>query len=393
MYRKRLVLPVIGASLFSLLLNGTGSPLAGAELPDTVNVSLLEAYPQISSIRVEGPLQIISPVSRRLGGQAYQATTRNGLIVIRPTATAKAVFQAPRVILKHPQGKPIAVQAQTLAVRKYPGQLSLRANAKGKLQIVNRLGARRYVALVVASETLPGWPEEALKAQAVLTQTHLSRYRNGDALGDSTQQEAYLGSTHQRAEVDRAVNAVWGETLTYRGQPITPFYHAGCAGHTSDGHYFNPQKNPPWLSAIRCSYCRNAPFFKPTQTTIPQSAFEHAFGAGPPRILQRDETGRPISIHSGNGQAMTGYAFWLKLGQRFGWGKAPGTRFSIRQLPNGDYAVRSTGAGHGVGLCQWGAAGMARAGKSYRDILHFYFPNTQLTGPHTSQAAPSRQAF
>lgn len=393
MLNKRLALQAIGASLCGLMLNWPCGPLAGAELPDTVNVSLLEAYPQISSIKLQGPLQIIYPVSRRLGGQAYLATTRHGLIVIRPTSTAKAVFQASRVILRHPQDSPIAVQAQTLAIRKYPGQLSLRTNAKGQLQIVNRLGARRYVALVVASETLSGWPNEALKAQAVLTQTRLSRYRKGDALGDSTQQEAYLGSTHQRTEVERAVNAVWGQTLTYRGQPVTPFYHANCAGHTSDGRYFNPQKNLPWLSPVRCPYCRNAPFYVPTQTTIPKSAFENTFGAGPPQILQRDEAGRPTAIRSGNGQAMSGYAFWLKLGQRFGWGKAPGTRFSIRQLPNGDYAVRSTGAGHGVGLCQWGAAGMAHAGKSYREILHFYFPKAQLTGRHSTQATPSHSSF
>jgi stage II sporulation protein D len=80
----------------------------------------------------------------------------------------------------------------------------------------------------------------------------------------------------------------------------------------------------------------------------------------------------------GNGKTIDGYQFWLKLGQKFGWDKVPGTRFSLLDNGNGQVVFSSTGAGHGVGLCQWGAVGMAKEGKTYQQILEFYYPGCKV---------------
>jgi stage II sporulation protein D len=70
-------------------------------------------------------------------------------------------------------------------------------------------------------------------------------------------------------------------------------------------------------------------------------------------------------------------SLWLKIGQSFGWDKVPGSWMSMKVV-GGNMELKSRGAGHGVGLCQWGAAGMAKQGFSYRDILRHYYPKAML---------------
>jgi stage II sporulation protein D len=79
-----------------------------------------------------------------------------------------------------------------------------------------------------------------------------------------------------------------------------------------------------------------------------------------------------------DGRTETAYSFWLKLGQNFGWDKAPGTRFEIKQVAGNQIEISSNGAGHGVGLCQWGACGLAKQGAGYKKILSYYFPGSKI---------------
>ncbi len=65
------------------------------------------------------------------------------------------------------------------------------------------------------------------------------------------------------------------------------------------------------------------------------------------------------------------------MGQKLGWDKAPGTRYEIKRAA-GAYIIKSSGGGHGVGLCQWGAQGLSRQGKTHAEILKYYFPGTTL---------------
>jgi stage II sporulation protein D len=356
-----------------------GAINAWATLPPTVRVQLFSAHPEIQEFTIKGPVQVIRPTQKILPDGRYQLDARQGYVrLCRKNDTKTCFLRSSQIALKAKPNQPIRLHAAKLAERQYPGTVLVRVDKRGRLYLSNELPTTTYVALVISSETLPNWPQEALKAQAVLTQTRLSRYHPTDILLDSTQQEAYLGLRHQHPLSGQAVAAVWGEVLTYHSRPITPFYHASCGGHTSDGRFFNPQKHIPWLTGIRCDYCRNAPFYRPTVTTISNTAFHQHFPDGLPRTTQTDAAGRPLYFRLGN-RKRTGYQFWLKLGQTLGWDKAPGTRFSITRLPDGNYQARSTGAGHGVGLCQWGAAEMARKRKNYRQILQFYFPKAQLS--------------
>jgi peptidoglycan hydrolase-like amidase len=197
-------------------------------------------------------------MSRAFPAGSYQLSLRQGTLQLQMERSKQSVLVAPSIEIK-PIHQAIAIQPESLSARHYSGSLEFNVNSHSSITIKNLVPTRTYVAVVVSSETWPGWPMEALKAQAVLTQTGLSRYQPGDILDDSTQKEIYLGREHLRPEVFNAVNTVWGQTLAYRGRPITPFYHASCGGHTSDGRFLNPKQSIPWLNSVICPYCRLAP--------------------------------------------------------------------------------------------------------------------------------------
>ena len=76
-----------------------------------------------------------------------------------------------------------------------------------------------------------------------------------------------------------------------------------------------------------------------------------------------------------------------KFREAIGYTRLLSTLFDITQ-EDAELWFRGKGAGHGVGLCQWGAKGMADAGRSYQEILEFYYPGAQLTGKGTLDDAP-----
>lgn len=364
--------------LLSYLENGLTSGQAVAA--ERVRVTLFQAHAPLSQIILHGPFQLSQPGKRNMDAGIYTIKASHHQLRLCSAFKSNQCIQAQRFILNSVQAEGITLAPPNTIPRQYPGQLKFSLDKLNTLQVVNQVPFREYVTIVVSSETPPNWPLEALKAQAVLTQTRMLRYLASDALDDTTQREVYLGNTHRRPEVAQAVAAVWGQKLTLRGHLITPFYHASCAGHTSSEQIFGTHQHLPGITGVPCSTCRLAVFGKPTITTISAKDYSRAFPMGIPQVKQRDEAGRPLLVRFPNGKTESGYAFWLTLGQKLGWDKAPGLRFSWMQNKAGEIKITSSGAGHGVGLCQQGAAGMARQGKSYRQILEHYFPNTQLTG-------------
>ncbi|WP_303674881.1 SpoIID/LytB domain-containing protein [Vampirovibrio chlorellavorus] len=364
-----------------------------AALPSQVRVRLFEAHPTVQAFRLQGALRIQGGAGSSVPASVLTVGQSQGRLWARCGPRQSLCYRGARLTVQAMGGQPIQVTAlhgdRSLPARRYSGPLTF-VIQQGRLRVFNTLLARHYVAVVISSETGPGWPLEALKAQAVLTQTRLSRYKPGDVLGDSTQQEVYLGEAYRKPNAEQAVRAVWGQTLTSNGQAIQPYYHASCGGHTSHLRWFAGQAMPSGqVDGVICPYCAKAPFAQTTvsvlnaaqwQSVYPNSIPKKApLAESMPTVTQVDASGRPLQVQVG-AQRLSGYQFWLRLGQRLGWDKLPGTRFQLQALPNGRLRLSSTGAGHGVGLCQWGAAEMARQGQRYNQILKFYFPQARLSG-------------
>ncbi len=349
---------------------------------DTVAVELFQAHRPATRILIEGPFTVRAPAPKVVAGGLHEIRSDGGRLRIVPvSARLGQGVAARRLIITGVQGRPVALRYSPSAPKRhYPGTLELSLRPDGRLRVRNVVASKEYVCAVVGSETNPGWGSEALKAQAVLTQTRLARYKLNDPLGDTTEIEAYLGADYERPAVRKAVQSVWGQILAYGRSPIQVFYHSTCAGRTSAGDdiFGEKARGMPYLAPVACPYCRMSPFAKPTVKRIPRRPFEKVFGPGLPSIVTADGAGRALEVALGDGRRMRGYEFWIRLGQTLGWDKAPGLRMTITRAADGQVEVSSTGAGHGVGLCQWGAAEQARLGRSYREILNFYLPGTEI---------------
>jgi stage II sporulation protein D len=213
------------------------------------------------------------------------------------------------------------------------------------------------VASVVAAEQVEHTPIEALKAQAVAARSYFmaarGRHRGFDFC-DTTHCQFLRGSPVADHPAMRAVHETTGLVLAFRGAPIVALYSASCGGRTrsladaglpaTDGY--------PYFS-VDCSYCaRHA------------NAWE--------RRLALDADARQLD-------AARSEAARLAVDRRVGWSAVPGNNFeATRDLDA--LVLHGRGAGHGVGLCQTGAAGLAtESAATFAHILDHYYPGTALT--------------
>jgi stage II sporulation protein D len=350
---------------------------------DVISVQLFEAHRPVRQVQIRPPFEIVQSGTVSLVTRPVRLEAEQGQLYIR-NANKKRRPLNPPFFIRGSGRQPVTLVVPPVAPRSYRGDILIGLSRGESLQIINRVHLRDYINDVVASEMPPKTPSEALKAQAVLVQTALTHREQLSELGDSTEHQCYLGATAERPEVTSSVSSVWGKILCYQGTPVVAYYHSTCAGGTSAAaEYFGLDPGSlPYLKAVGCANCRHSPFWKPTRKEIPMAIFAQVFGDGVPTILKRDAAGRPLSVKLANGRLLTGYKFWIELGKSFGWDKAPGTRYSLVKGLSDKIVIESTGAGHGVGFCQWGANGLAETGKSYEEILQYYYPGCQVCGRH-----------
>lgn len=362
-------------------------PSRAQALPTNLRVDLFETHNDTKEAAlIHGPFKMASPISRQFGKTERIAIKKGvGTIEIYSILhdrSIKDLCKCNRVILLSSENRGISIQVLKTR-RRYRGRLVFSQVGAG-MKIVNEVPIRDYVASVVGSEAPTHCPMEALKAFAVLTLMIVDRKGEGEVIGDSTKEEAYKGAEYATAEVESAVAGVFSKRLVFQGSPIKPYYHSTCAGGTSSGVdiFGKDAVGLTYLRHVDCFYCKQSPFWKHTVATISATTLKKIFGSKTlPVIEKKDETDRPISLKLSDNAHLSGYEAWLKLGRALGWGAVPGTRYdfepsskNVLDLVN----ITSSGAGHGVGLCQWGAVGLANQGKSAEEILSFYFPGTKL---------------
>jgi stage II sporulation protein D len=255
----------------------------------------------------------------------------------------------------------------------------IRLHAKG-LQVVNVLELEEYLAAVLGSEMPPGFPDEALKAQAVAARTYalqkkLEAYGDASYLGAGVLSQVYGGMSREDEHTRAAVAATHGEVLTYELAPIEAYFHASCGGTTESGQAAL-NRDLPYLKPVDCP-CAKLPQSR-WELTVPLPELQSLTGVKDVRaltVVSRTPTGRVRRIALGNGRSMDAVSFR----QRLGYARLKSLSFDVEPL-RGEQAVRFTGRGmgHGSGLCQWGAKVLADDGWDYRRILAHYYPGTEL---------------
>ena len=257
----------------------------------------------------------------------------------------------------------------------------------GHLLVVNVVDLEDYVAGVVGSEVNPEWHKELLRTQAVAARTYVLHKKLQHAglpfdVYASVQDQVYTGRQNVNDAVLDAVRRTRGQVLTYEGRPIFAAYSSTTAGPTEDAMNVW-SKDLPYLKGVDCPFDQESPWYQ-WQATIPFDVIEsrlkdEGYPIGwlstltPYRMTTAGRIKDVRILHSRGELIITGQKFRRLLG----YAKVRSTRFSIERIDR-HVVFAGKGAGHGVGLCQWGAKEMAELGYPYQSILRYYYPGTEI---------------
>ena len=172
---------------------------------------------------------------------------------------------------------------------------------------------------------------------------------------------------------ERVVAATRNELLWSQGAVMEALYHQDCGG-TTEAH--GPDR-PPMHDAYCTSRGR-----KPWTTELTRAELQTALQltrVDNLAIASRSPSGRVASLRVDGTPSRTfqAEAFRLAIGRALGWNRVRSDLYEVRRGGNG-FVFEGYGAGHGLGLCQNGAAVMGELGKTYREILAFYYPGTTV---------------
>jgi stage II sporulation protein D len=270
--------------------------------------------------------------------------------------------------------------------RAYRGSFSTVRLPDGRDGLINTLPLDSYLYGVLAKEVSPSWPAAAQQAQAIVSRTYaLIKLRPANAYdvvaGESYQQ--YAGIEGESVQGRAAIDATGGVVLTYGGMPAHVAYSSCCGGKTAAaGDVWNTPF--PYLPSIPDPNCMGSPYYDWTasvQLAELEGAFPPCGGIGSLRSVALEATpgDRPTGISfvgSSSTFATTPKALRDSLGAAVI--RSTFVRGAALEAGGASVALTGTGRGHGVGMCQWGARGLAGQGAGAHDILAFYFPGTEF---------------
>jgi stage II sporulation protein D len=293
----------------------------------------------------------------------------------------------------------------------YRGQAEVLRDRTG-LTIVNRLGMESYLLGVVSAEMgrRSAAEQAALRAQAVVSRTYALRnmrrwMAQGFDLYATVSDQAYGGVNAETPEGRAAVSETRGRVLSYNGAVIEAFYFSTCGGRTADGFEVFRGASRPYLRSVSdvagngVAYCRISPRYRWRQewtgealrTSVQRHLHQAAGGSesvvevADIRVTRRSPSGRvdQLAIRLGPSEVLVNGHSSIRQALRSPAGDLlRSTAFSLVATGAGQRVTNlvadGMGAGHGVGLCQWGAVGRARAGQGYEQILAAYFPGARL---------------
>lgn len=268
-------------------------------------------------------------------------------------------------------------------------RLTLRAEGSG-LAVLVRLPLEAYVAGVLAGESSGFTSEESLKAMAVAARTYAVHYRGrhraeGFDLCDTTHcQDLRLSAVTARLRA--AAEATEGELLWHEGRPAATYYHRDCGGTTEAAENAWAGRRIAYLRQQADAYCvaRGRAQWRSELTADEIRRALAAAGLGAPpeihriEITARTPSGRAARVRVEGSAALELRAndFRLAVGRAIGWERIRSDYYEVE--PRGErFLFRGYGGGHGVGLCQTGTAQMGELGKSYDEILRFYYPGAE----------------
>ena len=311
--------------------------------------------------------------------------------------------------------------------RRYLGRVYVAVGADGALAVVNAIPAEKLLAGLVPSEMFPTAPGEALRAQAIAARTELlqkigTRHQEDPFHLCSTQHcQVYSGAGHEDARTTAAVDATRGKVLLRPGKRallIDARYSADCGGHGESNDFIwggepdpvlrgrrdAPAGDSAWQDGIQageldgflaaakdgsfCAATRHSRGRHRWETRVEARALDRLVAQALPGVgrvrdiepLERGRSGRIGKVRVRGAQGSAVMAGDLAIRRLFGGLKS--SLFTVTAVGpvNGRaaFVFRGAGFGHGVGMCQLGAIGMAERHKKFAEILAHYYPGSRV---------------
>lgn len=251
---------------------------------------------------------------------------------------------------------------------------------------VIQIELEEYLVGVVAAEIPASFNIEALKAQAIVARTYtLKRMSRGLILTDTVATQEYIDTNQMKTKwqgdfqkyydkIKLAVDSTKGKYITYNGVYIDAVYHSTSNGYTEDSEYVWGN-SIPYLKSVDSSWDKSASSYLRTETkdnNIILSILGISINSNTPvEVLSRNASGRITLVKIGD-STYTGVNLRNMLGLR-------SADFDI-VVQDGNLIFTTRGYGHGVGMSQYGANGMANAGYNYNQILTHYYQGVNIVG-------------
>jgi stage II sporulation protein D len=362
-----------------------------------------------SSQSAQNPNAIAPPAGRR-----GKLTTLRGRITLRRIGGGIEISQGTKVLqtvatrrMRLISGNPYNLME--IGDNVYRGGLEIIADGDG-LMAVNVIGVEDYLRDVLPYElgTLDREALEALKALAVVARTYAYKRMLQNPQGDfhlysDVQDQVYRGVKSEYLLSDRAVRETRGLVLTYNDSLVMPYYHSTCGGRTASRHELWGGDSIPYLVSQPDTDAMGQSFCQPSKYTTWTQEWTPAQLAG---ILKRNlksagvsdfpafktVKGMQVTVRASCGRIRT-----LRIETDKGpiWVKGDKVRWALRPTDNEEKILQSAwfdiqgdanrvvakgrAFGHGIGLCQMGAIGRARADQNFLQILQAYYKGIQLS--------------
>ncbi len=240
--------------------------------------------------------------------------------------------------------QPITVEIPGVVKRTYDRAVTLRSIGN-RVEVVATVDLETAVSWAVRAESMPLAKPEALKALGVVARSWYlaAKGRHGNVDACDTTHCQFLGSTGAAL---KEVIATRDLVLLHDGRPLEAMHHANCGGYTKSLADTGMANQPYPYYSVKCP----APAELWTRT-----------------LTNEDAQRLASNLNSEN--------LRIEICRRLGWDAIPGNNYRLAGTK-----LQGKGRGHGVGLCQEGAAALAGQGMDYVSILHHFFPDTRLAG-------------
>lgn len=312
------------------------------------------------------------------------------VVILLPTLL---VWYAPPISIEsRPQPvTTISVETET------PGQVPIKVYRTAK-KTIETIPIESYIEGVVAAEMPAEFEVEALKAQAMAARTYIVRrlqaghfddVPQGAQVLDTVKHQAFLDPAElkarwkeqyewKRERIRQAVKATAGMVLTYQGLPIDATFFSTSNGFTENADEYW-EKPIPYLKSVASPWDSESPRYV-EKITMQRAVFEQKLGVAldVPAMSGSDSWYRILTKTTGNriGKIRIGTKEFSgrEFRERLGLNSAA---FTL-QLKGNTVEITTRGYGHGVGMSQWGANGMAKAGKSAEQIVKYFYQGIAL---------------